>query len=175
MEELLSQGAGESEDQDDVKAFQDVLVKQGVTSDAIVGGNWDEAGGSNGKFGPMTEAAVKELQKRAGLTQDGVVGPKTKAALLASGMTSDDLEEGAKLKAEPGSTVKWYLDLETVPSQLQTDVVVTELQSCFDQWGAAAGLTFVNAQDNPDISICFANILSEETAFDGPGGALANA
>jgi len=33
-------------------------------------------------FGPLTEAAVKAYQKKQGLSQDGVVGPKTWAALL---------------------------------------------------------------------------------------------
>lgn len=36
---------------------------------------------ADGIFGPLTEEAVKEFQKRAGLTVDGVVGAKTWAAL----------------------------------------------------------------------------------------------
>jgi peptidoglycan hydrolase-like protein with peptidoglycan-binding domain len=31
----------------------------------------------NGRFGPKTEAAVKALQKQAGIQVDGVVGPET--------------------------------------------------------------------------------------------------
>jgi peptidoglycan hydrolase-like protein with peptidoglycan-binding domain len=37
----------------------------------------------NGRFGPKTETAVKTLQKQAGLTVDGVVGPKTWAVVDA--------------------------------------------------------------------------------------------
>ena len=37
--------------------------------------------GVDGAFGPETRDAVKSFQKRAGLTVDGVVGPKTWAAL----------------------------------------------------------------------------------------------
>ncbi len=37
----------------------------------------------NGRFGPKTEAAVKTLQEQAGLTADGIVGPKTWAVVNA--------------------------------------------------------------------------------------------
>ncbi|PPK65884.1 peptidoglycan-binding domain-containing protein [Actinokineospora auranticolor] len=36
----------------------------------------------DGDFGPATEARVKHMQERAGLTVDGIVGPKTWARLL---------------------------------------------------------------------------------------------
>lgn len=35
----------------------------------------------DGDYGPMTEAAVREFQRRSGLVQDGIVGPMTAAAL----------------------------------------------------------------------------------------------
>lgn len=39
--------------------------------------------GTDGSFGAETEAAVKAFQRDSGLTADGIVGPKTWAALLA--------------------------------------------------------------------------------------------
>ena len=36
---------------------------------------------ADGKFGAITEAWVKEFQRRSGLKPDGIVGPKTRAAL----------------------------------------------------------------------------------------------
>lgn len=39
--------------------------------------------GADGKWGKRSEQAVKDFQKDKGLTVDGIVGPKTRAALLA--------------------------------------------------------------------------------------------
>lgn len=50
-----------------VKLFQSQLIKRGVTS----------IGSADGSFGPKSESAVKVLQKLAGYTADGIVGPKT--------------------------------------------------------------------------------------------------
>ena len=36
-----------------------------------------DTGGVDGRFGAQTEAAVRQLQRQASLTVDGVVGPKT--------------------------------------------------------------------------------------------------
>ena len=48
---------------------------------------------ADGIFGPLTEEAVKELQKAKGLTPDGVVGPRTWAALgvAAGGRKVDEI------------------------------------------------------------------------------------
>jgi peptidoglycan hydrolase-like protein with peptidoglycan-binding domain len=44
-----------------------------------------DTGGVDGTFGARTEAGVKALQRDAGLTQDGVVGPKTWDAIDSLG------------------------------------------------------------------------------------------
>jgi peptidoglycan hydrolase-like protein with peptidoglycan-binding domain len=44
-------------------------------------GYWN--GASDGVFGELTRQAVVAIQKAAGLSRDGVVGPKTRAALTA--------------------------------------------------------------------------------------------
>ena len=54
----------------DVQALQAALIKQGITV------------GTDGVFGPRTEAAVKTFQSAKRLTTDGVVGPVTWAQVL---------------------------------------------------------------------------------------------
>jgi cytoskeletal protein RodZ len=57
----------------DVSHVQAALVELGYSTDGV-----------DGKFGPATEQAVKAFQKSSGLTEDGVVGPATLAAMSAA-------------------------------------------------------------------------------------------
>lgn len=66
----------------------------------------------DGVFGLASEAAVKTFQRRAGLTTDGVVGPKTWAALI--GATSPTPKPSLCFLFDPPSLVRRHMD--TVPS-----------------------------------------------------------
>lgn len=51
---------------------------------------------ADGSFGPRTETAVKQFQSSKGLVADGIVGPKTWAALRGGGVSNPGLPAGAK-------------------------------------------------------------------------------
>jgi hypothetical protein len=58
---------------DDVAAWQRALHAAGVDPGAV-----------DGSFGALTASATRELQARAGLTVDGVAGPRTRSAAAAA-------------------------------------------------------------------------------------------
>lgn len=59
----------------EVKEAQELLIRHGYKLQKY---------GADGDFGSETEKAVKQFQKDWGLTQDGVIGPKTWAVLLSA-------------------------------------------------------------------------------------------
>ena len=52
-------------------------------------------GPPDGVFGPKTEAAVKQVQERCGVTADGIWGPNTQAAFdeMKAGMSGGGAED----------------------------------------------------------------------------------
>lgn len=90
-----------------VKTLQTALKKQGCYTGSI-----------DGKYGSGTTAAVKAFQKKNGLTQDGVAGPKTQEKLYAakkessaeSAAAADELT--ASITLRPGATGKAVKELQ---------------------------------------------------------------
>jgi N-acetylmuramoyl-L-alanine amidase len=67
---LLSHAVAHPFTGDDVAALQERLLEMGF-----------DPGRCDGRFGPRTEAALREFQRNVGLTSDGILGPVTLAAL----------------------------------------------------------------------------------------------
>lgn len=83
----------------DVEYMQRLLVRADIRDNAA-----SPFYGSDGIFGPETERAVRALQRRrAGLTVDGVVGPRTWAAL---GLR-DSREHPIQLFGQPTGMTCW--------------------------------------------------------------------
>lgn len=61
----------------------------------------------DGKFGDITERAVKDFQRLYGLTVDGVVGPKTWAALEAAAGHNPEEPEAPGADGEPAPEPPW--------------------------------------------------------------------
>lgn len=86
---------------------------------------------SDGNFGPGTEAAVKDMQRRLGLAQDGLVGPSTiralKLDLRPTLLRESDFEYAAKrLKCDP-RTIKALTIVEAPKGGFNVDGTPTIL------------------------------------------------
>ena len=77
---------------DDVKQMQKVLKQLGYD----LGTFGDNADGIDGRFGKVTQAAVRAFQEANGLTVDGIVGPNTLKALEAAAAELNKTDDAAE-------------------------------------------------------------------------------
>lgn len=163
-----AQGAAAVEDTDDVEALQAQLVRLGVKETDVV----------DGQLGERTLEAVRRFQRAAGLAEDGVVGPKTRARLAQTGMLTDAPPGAAGLNLAAAEEITWWLDADTLPAGMAEEGALLELRMAFTAWEEPAGVRFVQCPDEAAATVKVAwadNSARSLDAFDGPGGALAHA
>jgi len=143
-------------------------------------------GAVDGKFGPMTEAAVLGFQTFAGLKGDGIAGPETKRQMLKPRKDVMPDSEPADLKVTgpasrftKESVVRFSVG--PAPGYLDTDALLTEVDSAFSQWSSAMGLQFswTGSALKSDIHVCFEDLTMNGEDIAGgvaaAGGQLAEA
>jgi hypothetical protein len=165
-------GGGGGGETAEVEALQRLLVAHKLKQTDVV----------DGELGEKTIGAIKAFQRASGIAEDGVFGPVSKRRMTVGNMTNDILGGGDKspvgLQAKRGATVGWWLDGESVPSDLPIEGVEAELTKAFSVWEQPSGLRFAQKAQKSDATITIDfddRTAKNDFLFDGPGGALAEA
>ena len=152
----------------DAEALQKCLIAMGYKTTDVV----------DGAVGDKTVEAIKAFQTAAGLTVDGVVGPITKAKIVAPQFDTWAHISGDQTTANApythGDIVTWWL--RNSPGYMKKPAFEEELAAAFAAWAPSCGLTFQKAEVEAGANIVIGFEQREDDAayiFDGPGGALA--
>ena len=131
--------ASSDTDTDDVSELQKELISRRMKASDVV----------DGGLGEKTIDAIKKFQRAAGLTEDGIAGPKTKAKLMQKGMLNDAPVVSAPTVAS-GEVMTWWLDEDSVPSSLlPLASTLNELQLAFETWSEPTGEQ-ISTRRSPD-------------------------
>lgn len=119
----------------DVAELQAALVALGFDCGKY-GTNKD---GVDGKFGNTTEAAVRTFQKKAGLSVDGIYGPKSHAALLAmqdAGKVPENPEGGSPGEGGSSTSPTFTVTIQGVDAATATYLLETYAGATATEEGA---------------------------------------
>jgi DNA invertase Pin-like site-specific DNA recombinase len=113
---LLAQGAGMgAKPNTAVRHVQRVLARHGYDLGAP---------GVDGRFGPITDAAVRRLQSDYGLVSDGIVGPKTrKLVRLIQRRSRQAATSRQQTRPKPQTTTKPKTSAQPTPVPTRTTVL----------------------------------------------------
>ena len=142
-------------------------------------GYFEAGADAEGTFGDATEAALKQFQDFTGLEPDGVAGPATKAALMATrfDVESDKPVHGDRKTFAKGQEIKYFV--EDTPTYLPAAAVKAEIAQAAAQWtatGAVGAFTPVGSRAEADLVVEWVDKTEGNLyKFDGPGGCIAHA
>lgn len=161
----------------DVSALQTILVALGYLKGSF----------SPGEVCRCTERAIRRYQRFYGLKVDGIVGPKTKAALEMPRCGVPDLptnHQGASAAApfvlrgckynKQNLTYAFLNGTSDLPGNRERSIV----RQGFDAWANVTNLQFdeVQSGQNPDFRIAWrSGNHGDGNSFNGPGNTLAHA
>ena len=106
----------------DVKTMQELLMQLGYDMGSY---------GADGKFGAVTEKAVKAFQKKVGIKQDGIYGTDTHTALMSAiaerddGLSEDSGMEDDKDSGKEDAGKDHAGEVESIPAETQRLVLIT--------------------------------------------------
>ncbi|WP_445000904.1 N-acetylmuramidase domain-containing protein [Halomonas mongoliensis] len=117
---------------------RDLVLRRGDSGDEVraLQQRLNAAGFSltvDGQFGPLTEQAVRAIQKRSGLVVDGLAGPKTEAVLDEARQEDSDQHGYRSNPRPPDDRLLGQRDLEWAADELKVPVAaimaVNEVES----------------------------------------------
>jgi len=175
----LSKGAQtDGEYTEEIRHLQQLLTKYGY-----YGGSLD------GDFGDKTNAAIRALQRSAGLKVDGVIGKQTMARITQPRYDTEkdrskpaEVEQGRAVESsgernfEAGQEIKYWVG--TAPGYLQREDILADISEALKEWEniGIVKFTMVDNRDDSDIHLLWGDHSDENAMkFDGPGGEIARA
>ena len=95
------------------------------------------SGSIDGILGPITDGAIKRMQKFLRTTQDGYVGPITRS--LINNSCGEGTEEGEEVVVEVMEEAKCYINYTRLIKQGNTGNDVKQAQECIASLGHPTG------------------------------------
>lgn len=127
---------------------------------------------ADGLFGAKTEAAVKQYQRRNGLTADGIAGAKTNASIQTEVLKTIKVVDTAKAYLGTayvygGSSPATGFDCSGLVQYAHTQAGITTPRVSYEQ--AAAGISVPRAQIRYGDVVCFNSPVSHVGIYVGNG------
>jgi len=111
----------------------------------------------DGYFGYRTEQAVKNFQKKHGLTADGVCGPATLKALGLSNLVASTTTKTTQKKAATGTRSEAYLLAQCINGEARGESYIGQV---------AVAAVILNRSNSADFPNSISGVIYQPGAFD---------